>query len=53
MRIEKDPSKNTLAFSGHEYQAVPEEMSEPYDFSQMQTDIMNITVREAEEGDPD
>lgn len=49
MRIEKDSSKHTLAFSRLEYQAISEEANEPYDFSQMHTDSMDITVRMAEE----
>lgn len=48
MRIEKDPSKHTLAYSDHEYQAIAEESGEPYDFSQIQTEIMDLTVRVAE-----
>ncbi len=52
MRIEKDQSKHSLGFSGFEYPAISEEMNEPYDLSQVQTENMEIAVRVADETGP-
>lgn len=51
MRIEKDPTKHSLAFSGHDYHAIAEETNEPYDFSQTQTDSIDTTVSVADRVD--
>jgi hypothetical protein len=45
MRIEKNQTKLSLVFSGYEYQAITEEISEPYELSRIQTEEIEISVR--------